>query len=199
MTSTDRPGANPDAAARFNAEVHTHRPDLLRIAKLQLRDDDLAADVVQETVLAAFQSQQTFDGQSKLKTWLVGILKHKIIDALRGRRRQPVPASQLNAELDIEDIEALFDSEGIWRDKPRAWDDPESAAQQRDFMTVMEFCLNRLPPHTARVFMLRELFELDTDEICTITSFSRNHLGVLLYRARMSLRGCLETNWRSLA
>ncbi len=199
MATADRPGASSDAAATFNAEVHTHRPDLLRIARLQLRDDDLAADAVQETVLAAFQSQHTFDGQSKLKTWLIGILKHKIIDALRGRHRQPVPASHLKAELDIDDIDALFDSDGIWRDKPRAWDDPESAARQRDFMTVMELCLERLPPHTARVFMLRELFELDTDEICAIASVSPNHLGVLLYRARMSLRGCLETNWRSLA
>jgi RNA polymerase sigma-70 factor (ECF subfamily) len=195
MTTPDTRSVDPDASTNFSAEVHAYRPDLLRIAKLQLRDEDAAADVVQETVLAAFQSRQTFTGKSKLKTWLIGILKFKIIDALRARGRQPVPASRLKAELDVEDIDALFDSEGIWRNKPSTWEDPESEARQQDFMKVMELCLEKLPPNSARVFMLRELFELDADEICTLTSFSRNHLGVLLYRARMSLRGCLEVNW----
>jgi RNA polymerase sigma-70 factor (ECF subfamily) len=195
MTTPDTPSVDSDASANFNAEVHAYRPDLLRIAKLQLRDDETAADVVQETVLAAFQSRHSFSGKSKLKTWLIGILKFKIIDALRIRNRQPVAASHLKAELEIDDIDALFDSEGIWRNKPGAWEDPESEASQQDFMKIMELCLERLPPNSARVFMLRELFELDADEICALTFISRNHLGVLLYRARMSLRGCLEVNW----
>lgn len=195
MATPDTDTAESDTSAKFSADVHAFRPDLLRIAKLQLRDADAAEDVVQETVLAAFQSRRTFTGKSKLKTWLIGILKFKIIDALRIRVRQPVPSSQLDAELEIEDINALFDSDGIWRNKPGVWENPESEARQRDFMKVMELCLEKLPPNSARVFMLRELFELDTDEICALMSFSRNHLGVLLYRARMSLRGCLEVNW----
>ena len=196
MATSDTQRAESDASAKFSAEVHTYRPDLLRIAKLQLRDDETAADVVQETVLAAFQSRQTFAGKSKLKTWLIGILKFKIIDALRARSREAVPASRLKAELDIEDIEALFDTEGLWNHEPTVWADPESTARQRDFMKVMELCLEKLPPNSARVFMLRELFEVDAEEICALTFISRNHLGVLLYRARMSLRGCLEVHWR---
>lgn len=199
MATSDTANADSAASAQFNAAAHVHHPDLLRIAKLQLRDDDAAADAVQETMLAAFQSRQSYTGKSALKTWLIGILKFKIIDALRARNRQPVPASQLNAELAIEDIEALFDADGIWRNKPSHWEDPESAARQRDFMKIMELCLEKLPPNSARAFMLRELFELDADEICAITAVSRNHLGVLLYRARMSLRGCLEVNWHGIA
>ncbi len=199
MATPDTPSAESDTAAKFSAEVHAYRADLLHIAKLQLRDADTAEDVVQETVLAAFQSRQAFAGKSKLKTWLIGILKFKIIDALRVRSRQPVPAANLKAELNIEDIDALFDSDGIWRNKPSTWEDPESETRQRDFMKIMELCLEKLPPNSARVFMLRELFELDADEVCALTSFSHNHLGVLLYRARMSLRGCLEVNWRATA
>lgn len=196
MSNSDPPCAQVDASAKFTAEVHAYRPDLLRISKLQLRDDETAADVVQETVLAAFQARQSFAGKSKLKTWLIGILKFKIIDALRIRSREPVPASRLKTELDIEDIEALFDTEGLWNHGPTVWADPESTARQQDFMQVMELCLEKLPPNSARVFMLRELFEVDAEEICALTFISRNHLGVLLYRARMSLRGCLEVHWR---
>lgn len=199
MATPDTHRAESDASAQFTAEVHAYRPDLMRIAKLQLRDAEAAADVVQETVLAAFQSRQTFAGKSKLKTWLVGILKFKIIDALRIRSREPVPASQLKAELDIEDIEALFNSHGLWRSQPTRWEDPESAARQQDFMKIMELCLEKLPPNSARAFILRELFEVDSDEICTLMPVSRNHLGVLLYRARMALRGCLEVNWQAHA
>lgn len=199
MATPDTHCAESDASAQFTAEVHTYRTDLLRIAKLQLRDDEAAADVVQETVLAAYQSRHTFAGKSKLKTWLIGILKFKIIDALRLRSREPVAVSRLKAELDIEDIQALFDTEGIWRIKPSTWEDPESAARQQDFMKIMELCLEKLPPNSARAFMLRELFEVDCEEICTLMPVSRNHLGVLLYRARMSLRGCLEVNWQGLA
>lgn len=199
MATPDTHRTESDASAQFTAEVHAYRPDLMRIAKLQLRDAEAAADVVQETVLAAFQSRQTFAGKSKLKTWLVGILKFKIIDALRIRSREPVPASQLKAELDIEDIEALFDSHGLWRSQPTRWEDPESAVRQQDFMKIMELCLEKLPPNSARAFILRELFEVDSDEICTLMPVSRNHLGVLLYRARMALRGCLEVNWQGHA
>lgn len=199
MATSDTANADSAASDQFSAAAQLHRPDLLRIAKLQLRDDDAAADAVQETMLAAFQSRPSFTGKSTLKTWLIGILKFKIIDALRVRMRQPVPASQLNAELAVEDIDALFDSDGIWRSKPSSWEDPESAAHQRDFMKMMELCLEKLPPNSARAFMLRELFELEADEICAITAVSRNHLGVLLYRARMSLRGCLEVHWHGVA
>ncbi len=183
----------------FAAEVYAHRADLLRIAWLQLRDEHLAADVVQETFLAALKSGQSFAGKSKLKTWLVGILKFKIVDALRSRARDSISISHREKEVDAQDMNALFDEQGLWRSRPRDWDDPAFIAGQQDFLRIIDLCLEKLPPNTARVFILRELFEMESEEICDVASISPNHLGVLLYRARMSLRRCVEINWLSAA
>lgn len=167
----------------------------MRIARLQLRDAHAAEDVVQETLLAALRSAPTFSGRSSVKTWLVGILRFKIVDLLRARARTPMNATDLGAELKTDDLDALFDSTGTWIEKPREWGDPDRAVAQADFQRVLELCLSRLPELAARVFMLRELFELDAEEVCRLAAVKRNHLNVLLYRARLSLRGCLETRW----
>lgn len=188
--------AMPDG---FAAEVYAHRADLLRIAWLQLRDERLAEDVVQETFLAALKSGQSFAGKSKLKTWLIGILKFKIVDALRSRARDPIAISHMEKEVDVQDMDALFDEQGLWRSRPRDWDDPAFIARQQDFLRIIDLCLEKLPPNTARVFILRELFEMESEEICNVAAISPNHLGVLLYRARMSLRRCVEINWLSAA
>lgn len=187
--------AKPGMPGTFFAQVYVHRADLLRIARLQLWDEHLAADVVQETFLAALKSGATFAGKSKLKTWLIGILKFKIADALRARAKDPISISDLEEETDTQDIDALFDEQGLWRSRPKTWDDPAFIAGQRDFLRIMDLCLEKLPPNTARVFIFRELFGMESEEICDVASISRNHLGVLLYRARMSLRRCLEINW----
>lgn len=179
----------------FATRLHAHRADLLRIARLQLRDADAAEDAVQETLIAALRSRATFAGQATLKTWLVGILKFKIVDALRRSAREPLPASSLKAELDAKDLDRLFDEHGVWQHKPAAWHDPQNQVQQADFLRVLELCLTRVPRNSARVFMLRELFGLESEEICELLSLSRSNLGVLLYRARLSLRRCLESSW----
>jgi len=179
----------------FVAEIHAHRDELLRIARLQLRDADTAEDVVQETLLAALRSQASFGGRATLKSWLVGILKFKVIDALRRRARGPIPASDLAAEADDTDLQRWFDRDGVWEHKPVAWHEPHARAHEADFLRVLEACLTRVPPNSARAFMLRELLGLETDEICGLLSVSKSNLGVLLYRARLSLRGCLELNW----
>jgi len=188
-----------DPTSTFEADVTSHRSGLLRIARLQLRDDDLAEDVVQETLIAALRSRTSFTGGSTLKTWLVGILKHKIIDALRRLAREPVPVSSLDDELRTDDLNALFDEHGIWRAKPQSWEDPFDSAVQVDFLRVLEECVENLPANTARVFLMRELVGLDTQEICAVVSISSNHLAVLLYRARMSLRRCLDLHWHHAA
>jgi len=130
-----------------------------------------------------------------VKTWLVGILKFKIIDALRSKARQPIPASDLDADGSIGDLEALFDETGTWSAKPRDWEQPGHELRQSDFDQVLEACLSKVPELPARVFMLREMFEMDAEEVCTAASVTRNHLNVLLYRARMALRRCLDLNW----
>ena len=182
-------------AADIAAQLDAHRGYLLRVARLQLRDDALAEDVVQETLLAAL-SGGTFSGKSSLKTWLTGILKHKIIDAIRRKQREPLLASTFDDECDIEDLDGLFKAPfGAWDSPPAEWGDPEQALNRSQFFDIMDFCLEKLPPNTARVFMMREVMGLDSDEICKELAITANNLWVILYRARMSLRECLEQNW----
>ena len=176
-------------------EIARCRGDLLRIASLQLRDRHLAEDVVQETILSALAAADSYAGRARVKTWLVGILKHKVIDALRARSRGPRTLTDLGAEVGTDDLDALFDDAGFWRVKPREWEDPTHAVRQRDFDRVLETCLRKLPGLSAQVFVLRELFEVSAEEVCGLAGVTRNHLNVLLYRARMSLRGCLDLNW----
>lgn len=182
-------------AALFTIEVDRHRRYLIRIAQLQLRDADLAEDVVQETLVAALGARDGFSGRSSVKTWLTGILKHKIVDAIRQRQRQPVIAATFDDEADLDAFDPLFKDDGAWEAPPADWGDPENALARREFMDVMERCLERLPPNTARVFVMREVMDLETDEICKELSITANNLWVILYRARMALRQCLEQNW----
>jgi len=182
------------AAAEFAALIHTHRGYLLRVAVLQLRDADLAEDVVQDTLVAALQGAGGFSGRSSLKTWLTGILKHKIVDAIRKKGRGPI-VSSLDEECQIDDFDALFDESGHWENPPATWGDPEGELSQRQFFDIVDFCLEKLPPNTARVFMMREVMELEGEEICKELSITSTNLWVILYRARVALRQCLEQNW----
>ncbi len=179
------------------AELERHRGYLLRVAQLQLRDADAAEDVVQETMLAALAGSG-FSGKSTLRTWLTGILKHKIVDVIRRRQREAVPLASLapeGSELDLDEVDGLFRDNGTWATPPMRWSDPEGALEQREFFDVVELCLERLPPATARVFLMREVLELESEEICRELAITANNLWVILYRARVALRMCLEKNW----
>ncbi|NRF70658.1 sigma-70 family RNA polymerase sigma factor [Aquincola sp. S2] len=176
----------------FARQVETLRPQLLRFARSQLRNDAWAEDAVSETLLAALEKPQSFAGQSQLKTWLIGVLKHKVVDQLRRHTREATILSNDDGE-DID--EALFDETGHWRDKPADWGDPEQHCGQRQFLIVMEACIELLPPTQGRVFMMREWLELETDEICKELQITSTNLWVLLHRARLRLRDCLQLRW----
>src|SRR4051812_6144315 len=171
----------------FRLEVEAQRPYLLRFASLQLRDSHAAEDAVQEALVAALAAEASFAGRSNLRTWLTGILKHKIVDAIRRRSRDPEPMP------DVAELDALFDETGHWDEPPVAW--PENSLEQKQFFAVLEECLARLPAKTAQAFMMREHMGFDTDEICKELAVTPTHCWVLLYRARMALRECLQTNW----
>ncbi len=182
--------ATPDLPAQFDV----HRGYLLRVARLQLRNDELAEDCMKDTLVAALQGAAGFSGKSSVKTWLAGSLRHKIVDAIRRKTTAPVFAT-LDDECQIDDFDALFNASGHWENPPADWGNPEGELERLDFMKVMDFCLEKLPPNTARVFMMREVMDLDSDEICKELSITSTNLWVIMYRARMSLREGLEQHW----
>jgi RNA polymerase sigma-70 factor (ECF subfamily) len=182
------------SAADFRTQVEALRPYLLRYATLQLRDAAAAEDAVQEALLAALAGEAGFGGRSNLRTWLTGILKHKIVDTIRRQNRER-PASDFEPGGDTDDFEELFDRRGHWREPPEEWQAPEGALGQKQFLAALEACLRALPERTARVFMMREHLGLETPEICKELGISATHCWVMLHRARMALRLCLEKNW----
>ena len=179
---------------QLTESLNTLRPMLLRIARLQLRNDTWAEDVVSETLIAALEGAGSFAGQSQLKTWVVGILKHKIIDQFRKSAREVSIEARMEAQ-ESETFDELFEPAGHRVEAAADWGDPEAAATRNQFLEILQLCLDKLPASLARIFMLREWLELDTDEICKELSITSTNCFVMLYRARMRLRECLEQNW----
>ena len=175
-------------------ELQQYRPYLLRYALLQLRDQDLAEDAVQETLLAALEGNARFSGKSTHKTWLTGILKHKIIDLMRRKsREQPLISGDDESEADV--IDSMFKDNGHWQQFPANWGNPEKSLENKKFWAIFEMCSKLMPARTARVFMMREVMELTTEEICQELAITPTNLWVMLHRARLSLRECLEIKW----
>lgn len=192
--SSDTSQAVAEQIQRFFGE---HRSDLVRFASLQLRDPAMAEDVVQETLIAVLQGHTELANRSSVKTWVFSILKRKVIDALRVRQRE-VPISQLGTgDEETESHDDLFDRHGFWtrEHRPNRWVDTDDALEQQQFWRVLELCLDHLPERTSRVFMMRELLELETDEICRELAITTSNCWVILHRARMGLRLCLEETW----
>lgn len=179
--------------------VDEHGDYLYRYALIRLRNEARAEDAVQETLLAALQALDSYGGKSTERTWLTGILKHKIIDIIRKVCREvPIEPS----DLDLSEFDPLFERpdefQGHWSDtlSPRIWHrSPEDALQQTEFFNVLQKCISKMPEKVATVFSLREMDELDTDEICEVLGLSAGNFWVIMHRARMSLRRCIEINW----
>lgn len=179
--------------AKFADDVAESRSYLVRFARLQLRNDAWAEDVVAETMLAALEKPQSFGGRSSLRTWLVGILKFKIIDCLRANSREV--ASSVNSDEDAELEDLLFVPDGHFRGDTYDWPNPEQTLNSKQFLEVLDVCINQMPPTMGRVFLMREWMEFSTDEICKELQITSSNAWVLLHRARLRLRECLQLKW----
>jgi RNA polymerase sigma-70 factor (ECF subfamily) len=171
-----------------------HGDYLYRYALARLREPHLAEDAVQETLLSAMQGGG-FAGKASPRTWLTGILKHKIIDQFRRQQREAPLESPDEVVHDEPGMDEFFAEDGHWVDAPQAWNEPGSLLQQNQFLVVLQECMDRLPRKLARIFLLREIEESDNEEICKELDISPTNAWVMLYRARMGLRKCLEMNW----
>lgn len=178
----------------LHQQLEAMRPTLLRFALLQLRNPELAEDAVQDALIAILEKPERFAGQSSLRTYVIGILKFKIIDNLRVATREK-QIETYDEQSDDDAIDALFQADGHFHEMPKSWGNPDATLEQKDFFKTLQVCLDKLPAKTARIFMMREWLELETDEICKELCITTSNAWVLLYRARMRLRECLDLNW----
>ena len=173
-------------------QIEATRPTLMRLALLQLRNPTWAEDAVSETLLAAIEGAARFASQSKLQTWVVGILKNKVVDQLRLHQRE---CAYLASRDDDEIEDAVFAPDGHFRDMPAVWGIPDQLVQQTQFVKVLEACMDALPGQLGRVFLMREWLEFDTAEICRELGLSSANVWQMLSRARLRLRECLQLRW----
>jgi RNA polymerase sigma-70 factor (TIGR02943 family) len=179
----------------FENQVVEHRGYLLRFARLQLRNDAWAEDAVSETVLAALSKPQSFGNRSQLKTWLVGILKHKVVDAIRSNTRE-ISLTEQDGDDGSEELDRLaFQVDGHFMNTPSDWGNPHQSLEQSQFFKVLDACLERLPPAMGRLFLMREWLELSSTEVCKELSLTPTNLYVQLHRARLRLQECLNVQW----
>lgn len=181
-------------------EAAEYRPLLFRMALTQLKNAAAAEDATQETLLAAIEKAESFERRSSLRTWLFSILRFKILDIMRDQSKARRRDSALPVEHTADDDEngifdALFDDSGCWVDTKDVWTNPHTVAERDAFFKVLEVCMTRLPARTSRAFLMREWLELDPPEICRELGISQGNLRILLYRARMQLRLCLDVHW----
>lgn len=187
-----------NASLLYDADfLENLRAQMHRFASLQLSDVHLAEDAVQEALIGALKNVSSFGGRAALKNWVFAILKNKIADVLRQKQRLVNASSLLREDEEHEDFSELFDTRGMWQadERPTAWANPEEAMRESQFWRVFEACLDNLPGHQARVFMMREFVELDSHEICATVGITVSNLNVMLHRARLRLRECLENHW----
>ena len=176
--------------------VSNHGDYLFRFALKRMRDAQAAEEVVQETFIAALTAKERFEGRSSERTWLTGILKYKVLDHFRKQSRDRVVTSQEQEDP----LAGLFDASGHWtKEAAKALHDwrfnPDDSLRQKEFLAVLKRCLQALPQRLHHAFVLRELEDKTTPEICNILAIQATNLGVMLFRARTRLRGCLESNW----
>jgi RNA polymerase sigma-70 factor (TIGR02943 family) len=197
MNASEDATREPAAAPPANPErwVDEHGDCLFRFALGRVRNEVLAEDLVQETLLAAVRAQDRFAGRSGERSWLVGILKNKICDHFR----------KLGRETNFTDLEFFkdehadrFDGEDYWIHErgPADWKpEGEEALKRAEFWHALQSCLKKLPGPTAQAFLLREMDDVPGREVCEVLKISESNLWVMLHRARMALRQCLETNF----
>jgi RNA polymerase sigma-70 factor (ECF subfamily) len=169
---------------------------LFRVARRQLHSDELAEDAVQETLLAALSAQARYSGDASPRTWLTGILKHKIVDLIRRQVREVALPHSPDGE---EAVDLLFKEDGHWAEPLRSWGNPHAEAELSQLRRVLDECADRLKPLMAQVFSLREVGGMETEEICKELDITPTNCWVLLHRARLFMRQCLELNGFSKA
>ncbi|MDP1691354.1 MAG: sigma-70 family RNA polymerase sigma factor [Burkholderiaceae bacterium] len=181
--------------AALEPQLAPLRVKLLRHARFAVHDDSLAEDLVQETLIAVVQQHTARRGDASLVTWATAILKNKVADWYRSpHRKRMVQLAAEDARID-DAIDALYNADGAYTEAVPAWQQPDNHTEQKQMMTVLDRCLAHLPRQTGRVFMMREWLGFETAEICQRAGVSADNCRMILHRARMALRACMQRDW----
>ena len=173
--------------------VDRYGDSLFRFALSRVNDPAVAEDLVQETFLAALKNRGRYQGRSKVRTWMMAILKHKIVDYYRKRSREHRVES---VDTGSDAFNARFTARGTWQHPPAKWAaSPEKTVESKAFMDAFYQCLSALPERLARIFQLREIDGVSGQALCDEMDVTPSNSWVMLHRARMRLRECLEANW----
>ncbi|MBB1597512.1 sigma-70 family RNA polymerase sigma factor [Achromobacter sp. UMC46] len=185
-----------DSQGDPHAWLVSFREQMLRFAHLQLGQAEAAQDAVQEALAAALDKRGALDDSAAFKQWIFGILKHKIVDQIRGRARL-VGFGTGNDEDEAVIMDTFFQSDGEWRaeTRPTGWEAPEESMHSKQFWRIFMECLERLPAANARIFMMREYLGFESAEICERMGLTSGALHAAMHRARLRLRSCLDMNW----
>jgi RNA polymerase sigma-70 factor (ECF subfamily) len=193
-TTPEAEAASPGPAS-LESQLPALRVRLLRHARFAVHDDSLAEDLVQDTLIDVLEQHGTRRGEASLATWATAILKHKVADWYRSPHRKRMVQFQFD-DADLGDaVDGLYDASGAYTEAVPAWQQPDNHTEQRQMMTVLERCLSCLPRQTGRVFMMREWLGFETPEICQRVGVSADNCRMILHRARMALRGCMQRDW----
>ena len=165
---------------------------LFNYAVTRVNDSEIAKDLVQETFFAGVKSAKNFEGKSTERTWLVSILKRKIIDYYR----------KINSKKGQAEVRMNFyddgENEGSWIEEraPQPWtESSDHTIENEELRDQIESCIDGLPEKYAMVFRMKTIQEFDTEEICNELEITSSNLWVMIHRARTQLRKCLEDNW----
>ncbi len=175
--------------------LNEHGDALYRYARTRVGKSEVAEDLVQETFLAALQARNRFEGRSTVRSWLVSILRNKIVDYYRRAEDARLAAEPALSDRAARIADHSFTSKGFWRKIVSSWKSPEQALEDREFWDVLDGCLRRLPRAFAAVFVLRELEGLEMSDLRGKLAVTEGNIRVRLHRARLLLRECLEKQW----
>lgn len=177
------------------AQLTVLRQQLMRQARRVVHDPAIAEDLVQDTLLAVVRQHRSRRGDSSLRTWATAILKHKVADWYRSPTHRRL--TQLNDDSDAPagEIDALYDEEGRYVEPVPAWQQPDGQAERKEMMQALDSCMGCLPRLAHRVFMMREWLGFETAEICASLGVSADNCRMILHRARLALRRCMQRDW----
>ncbi len=180
--------------------VKNYSDELFRFAYFRTNNNELSQDLVQETFLSALKNLKNFRQESNEKTWLYQILKNKIIDHHRRNKKSEASTNETGETINSESfLSRFFRNDGLfighWKSEnaPKEWSASADAdLLNEEFMNLLLECLSYLPEKQAEVFRLKNMEECTTIEICKELQVSSSNLWVLIHRAKLQLRECLE-------